>query len=1549
MSPKQRSILRSTLALILGIGTLCLWRATTVRADPLGPNALPMPYLVKDIAVTTGGADPQEFVDVNGIVFFIADDGYTGVELWRSDGTPGGTRQVKDIWPGASSSNPEQLTNVNGTLFFIADDGVNGEELWVSDGSRSGTKMVKDIGPGATDGQVDKLAVFSNTLFFEANDTVYGRELWRSDGTESGTVIVKDINPGSNHSLPDYFAVTGDRLFFRALDDTNGFELWASDGTEGGTVMVKDINPTGSSGPRHLTNVEGTLFFLATHPDTGQELWKSDGTVTGTILVKDIYSGTSSSGPYQFVGAGGQVFFLANDGSGAGQELWTSDGTPTGTLMLKDIYSGATNVTINSYGVLSDVLYFDANDGIHGAELWRSDGTPTGTLMVSDFYSGSYGFAPGSFAAMGSRLYFSANTLEYGRELWATDGTVTGTVLIKDIEPNGTSNPSYLTLVGGDTLYFSAYTTMYGRELWHSDGTVTGTTLVEDLNTRTNDASISEITYANGKIFFSCNDQVHGYELCTSDGTEAGTLMLRDIYSGEFGSNPNSLVAFNDKLYFGAQDKTYGIEMWTSDGTPTGTVMLVDMFSGTAGLNPDSLTPVGDMLFFKGYSPTLGSELWMSDGTPTGTLMVKDVFTGAVSSNIESLTAVEDVLFFVANIYDGPGKELWISDGTEAGTHMVKDIHPSGNANPQQLTDFGGTLFFSAYDDTYGGELWRSNGSEAGTLMVKDIYTGSGGASIENPFVFNDLLFFSATDGVHGKELWRSDGTEAGTLMVKDIYSGAEASRPGSFVSMDGWLYFEATTAGEGRELWRTDGTPENTQLVIDIYPGPNESSISDLVNANGLLFFNARDDAGLGMELWQSDGTPASTQMVADIWPGPEWSHPWSLLWADKHLFFIAQDLDHGSELWALDIAPNLVVTKTQQPGDLFTPGDAITYTLRLANTGRTTARGVVLSDVVPAAINAITLVSSSLTITDTGANPGFVWDVEPLEPGAGGVLTLTGILDEALGMTVLTNTATLTSASPESNPADNTGAVIARVSPLIISEMMMDPASGEPDWEWIEVYNKGVAAVNLAGYVLDDDDGVALGSANIAGGIVPAGGTAVLYNADALTQADFEAAWSPNSNAVAVTNWPALANSDRVALWKSYNDYYEGYFDQVIDEVFYLGNGAWPTPNNAASIYLTDLQADNAQGGAWALSAVGGATPAYVGYQSLAAGGNSGGDVGSPAPLVDLAIHKSVSSATLLPGDPLTYTLTFTNTGLGIATAVVITDALPLLVNTPTFVYHGVAVTATGGVSYTWQVADMPPGAGGAITVSGVLGTGLPAGDTFTNTATIACAWELNTGNNHSRAAAQVENALPVARDESYITLINTPLHVAAPGVLGNDSDRNGDTLSAVLDDGPAEGELDLEADGSFAYTPTLDFAGSVTFTYQAGDGLALSNVAQVTLAVTAGDVTPPQIISTAPQNGAQDVALDAPVILTFDEPVITSTLAYTFNPDPGGWVSSWNAAATQITLAHAGFGPGITYTGTVLAAEDIAGNALAAAHTWSFTTQSGFHLYLPLVLKE
>jgi VCBS repeat-containing protein len=118
---------------------------------------------------------------------------------------------------------------------------------------------------------------------------------------------------------------------------------------------------------------------------------------------------------------------------------------------------------------------------------------------------------------------------------------------------------------------------------------------------------------------------------------------------------------------------------------------------------------------------------------------------------------------------------------------------------------------------------------------------------------------------------------------------------------------------------------------------------------------------------------------------------------------------------------------------------------------------------------------------------------------------------------------------------------------------------------------------------------------------------------------------------------------------------------------------------------------------------------------------------------------------------------------------------------------------------------------------------------------------ATKINTDNVAVLLNSTVTNQAPVAAGDAFSTAEDTVLTVPAPGVLGNDSDPDGNPLSAVLVSGPGHGALTLNANGSFSYSPAADFAGSDSFSYRASDGTLTSNVATAAISVTAVNDAP------------------------------------------------------------------------------------------------------------
>ena len=124
------------------------------------------------------------------------------------------------------------FTPFNGKIYFTANDGTHGNELWSTDGTTANTSLVKDINPGTANGVSDGSSAFYTTsgIYFTGNDGTTGNEPWVTDGTAAGTKLVYNINPDSNNdgnlvaddSDPTYLFVYNNQLYFNADNGTGG-------------------------------------------------------------------------------------------------------------------------------------------------------------------------------------------------------------------------------------------------------------------------------------------------------------------------------------------------------------------------------------------------------------------------------------------------------------------------------------------------------------------------------------------------------------------------------------------------------------------------------------------------------------------------------------------------------------------------------------------------------------------------------------------------------------------------------------------------------------------------------------------------------------------------------------------------------------------------------------------------------------------------------------------------------------------------------------------------------------------------------------------------------------------------------------------------------------------------------------------------------------------------------------------------------------------------------------------------------------------------------
>lgn len=833
------------------------------------------------------------------------------------------------------SSIPSEIVPLGDTTYFVADDGVTGSELWKTDGTSDGTMLVADLLPGADGSSPSNLTVLGDDLYFTALDDTDESDLWKVDGTTGDTVRVFDANAAGVYLMYDLTA-SGTKLFFTALENATGYELWVHDGTTGATQLVKDINRDQDvpDRPQELTDVNGTLFF--TSYDNGydnRELWKTDGSDAGTMMVADLGIDDSdpnnidtgfSSNPTQLTNVDGVLYFAAEDFN-QGIELFKSGGDAATTMMIEDLNPNDSSFP-REITPFAGQVFFTAENGTNGRQLYSTNGTTItpGAITAPNNESSD----PAELTVVGNELFFAAEGKKPATSVSALtpiltpDNSNTSSAFVGVFVSVERPDRGVLGRFGGSRT-INAQTQDGGDDGpgWVASGARIGATNVPLSTIAPNDAYFEDID--------STDLAVDVWEWTVSDPGGLTNIQFAGFASGNEYDEANEGLLFelflNNSPTRTSFDEVFGddLDNWNADrdagniaisdpggaAITTATVRMTFRRDGGPEVLPNGgneavlvnavltadLQPATTTTFV-----SAGRELHKTDGTVQGTEMVKDIVPIGTSDPTE-LTESGGKLFFSADDVTVDGRELWVSDGMEAGTTRLLDSRPgvadSGapfDGDPQNLTDFGGKLLFTTQDDLNDRELWVAEGDPLTASLLKNINPSTVGANVKELLEVGNTLYFIADDGVHGEAVWTANLVTEEVTMVADV-TPLSTDKVSGLTEYNGQVAFYNDSFGLSGGIFLTNGTGTPT-LLSSLRPTPFNDDGDLFVSLSGSLFFVA-DDGVNGEELWSSFNGGAATRR--EINPNQASSSPRELVALNNFIYFAATGPTNGREVY--------------------------------------------------------------------------------------------------------------------------------------------------------------------------------------------------------------------------------------------------------------------------------------------------------------------------------------------------------------------------------------------------------------------------------------------------------------------------------------------------------------------------------------------------------------------------------------------------------------------------------------------------------------------------
>lgn len=325
-----------------------------------------------DIVWSSYSSHPTKFTESGGRMYFAASPDQLNYNLFVSDGTPAGTQNLFAGDPLLSMQTA--MTALGDELVFGAEIWLQGWELWKTNGTPGGTLPWLQFPPALAEMRPSELFAFDGGVAIVGYFAATGHELYfgRADGSLSSW----DLNPGPAHSQPRDFTLHAGELFFTAEDAGHGRELWKLASGTAAPELVADLapGPTGSVVMNAImVSADDGLYVSAENAPTGVGLWRSQGVPGDPVPVTDLTPWPGIVNPKPVAAIGGGILLTAAT-AGLGRQPYFA--TAAGIVAVPGWDSSVQMLTLPSTQTPVDRL-------VGGHLVFKSSSAATGQEMAA--------------------------------------------------------------------------------------------------------------------------------------------------------------------------------------------------------------------------------------------------------------------------------------------------------------------------------------------------------------------------------------------------------------------------------------------------------------------------------------------------------------------------------------------------------------------------------------------------------------------------------------------------------------------------------------------------------------------------------------------------------------------------------------------------------------------------------------------------------------------------------------------------------------------------------------------------------------------------------------------------------------------------------------------------------------------------------------------------------------------------------------------------------------------------------------------------------------